>query len=236
MDIRPDTLIADVARQHPSTVKVFQRLGIDFCCGGRRPLEEACREHGLDYGVVATELEVARQRPAAGDDWDQRPLAELTRHIVQRYHEAVRRDGPLLGELAAKVASRHGDRHPELREVETLFRQVQQEMRTHMAKEERVLFPLIERLETSGAALSDFLGSLDGPIAAMEDDHDEVARLLARIRALTSGFLPPPDSCNSFRGLYQGLADLEADTHHHIHLENNVLFPRAQEMAERAAS
>lgn len=228
--IDPQSHVATIAREHPSTVRVFQLHGIDFCCGGKRPLGAVCRERGIPAENLLAELTEACERTGE-ETWDERPLAELVHHIVSRYHEALRRELPILGQLAVKVADRHGDRHPELLEIRNLFDTLRQEMFAHMGKEEQILFPMIERLE-AGTEMA--APPLDGPVAAMEDDHEQVARILARMRALTSGFTPPASSCNSFRGLYQGLADLEGDTHVHIHLENNVLFPRAQELEDRA--
>jgi regulator of cell morphogenesis and NO signaling len=237
MDIRPETHVADLARELPATVKVFQRHRIDFCCGGRRPLAEVCSEQGLEIAGLIEELEAAGRGVGDSGGWGDAALRELTHHIVERYHRSLRQDLPLLGELATKVAGRHGDRHPELQEIERLFFELRDEMFLHMQKEEQVLFPLIERLESAeGGWPEGFpMMSLDGPIGAMEDDHEQVARILGRLRALSSGFQPPADACNSFRGLFRGLADLESDTHHHIHLENNILFPRAQGLVASAS-
>ncbi|MDX1630923.1 MAG: iron-sulfur cluster repair di-iron protein [Thermoanaerobaculia bacterium] len=232
--LEPSQQIATIARDHPSTVRVFQRHGIDFCCGGKRPLSEVCDERGLSSRELLQELEEACAAPEPEDDWNRASLGKLSGHIVRRYHGALRRELPLLGELAVKVADRHGDRHPELLEVRDLFQSLRDEMFQHMAKEEEILFPLIERME--GSAKGEGFQppvAIDGPVAAMEDDHEQVARILARMRSLTTDFTPPDTACNSYRGLYQGLSDLEADTHVHIHLENNVLFPRAQELVER---
>jgi regulator of cell morphogenesis and NO signaling len=223
------TQVAKIAREHPSTVRVFQRHGIDFCCGGKRPLDVVCHERGIAPDLLLGELSEACREPGETDAWDRAPLRELIAHIVSRYHGAVRRELPILVQLADKVAGCHGEHHPELAEVRDLLVALHEEMLTHMGKEEQILFPLIERLEDGSQVLA---FPLDGPVAAMEDDHEQVARILARIRSLTSDFTPPTDACNSFRGLYQGAADLEADTHVHIHLENNVLFPRAQELED----
>jgi len=236
--IQPETPVAAIARDNPSTVRVFQRHQIDFCCGGGRPLATVCAEQGLAVDELVAELDAAGKRDDDEDDWNHAPLSELAQHIVRRYHGALRRELPLLSELAAKVADRHGDRHPELIEIRRHFEALRRELFEHMGKEEQVLFPFIELLErrADGEADGARVPPLNGPIAAMEDDHDRVAWTLARLRGLSEEFTPPPSACNSYRGLYQGLADLEADTHVHIHLENNVLFPRAQELsAERVA-
>jgi regulator of cell morphogenesis and NO signaling len=223
-----DTHVARIARELPNTIKVFQRHRIDFCCGGKRPLATACAEAGVDTDDLLAELRVAAAGPAAERDWSGAALPELIAHIVQRYHGGTRRDLPVAQQLAAKVATRHGEGNPQLVQVSAVVEELAAEMTSHMMKEEVVLFPMIERL-AGGAAAPGM--PVEGPIAAMEHEHDLVGELFTRLRALTAGYQPPPQACNSYRGLFQLLADLEAETQMHIHLENNVLFPRAEELA-----
>ena len=225
--LNADTHVATIARQHPATIKVFQRHRIDFCCGGKRSLAAACSELGLPEARVLAEVEAAAEGPQAETDWSAEPLPALVAHIIVRYHQTLRRDLPVLRELAVKVAARHGADAPALLAVRELVDRLIGEMTSHMAKEETVLFPLIARLAGDGfAALP-----IDRPVKAMEHEHEEVGEMLRSLRTLTGDFTPPASACNSFRGLYQMLAELEADTHTHIHLENNVLFPRAEELA-----
>ncbi len=230
--VSPETHVAAIARQHPATIMVFERHRIDFCCGGKRPLAEACAELGLEETRVLAELEAAAAGPQPERDWSDADPIELVGHIVARYHQTLRRDLPVLQQLAAKVAERHGGGTPALVTVRDLVERLAAEMTSHMAKEETVLFPLIVRLAGDGGYAPPL--PLDAPVRAMEHEHDEVAAMLRELRALTGGFAPPAAACNSFRGLYAMLADLEADTHAHIHLENNVLFPRAEELAAAA--
>ena len=227
--ITPETSVAAIARRHPATIKVFQRRGLDFCCGGKRPLAEACAEHGLAATEVLAEVRAAAAGPSPETDWDARAPGELIDHILHRYHATLRRDLPVLRQLAAKVASRHGGDAPALLGVREVVERLADEMESHMLKEEQVLFPLIARLAGGQPA-----GSLpvEGPVSAMEHEHEEVAGMLRELHALTGGYSPPSTACNSYRGLFQMLAELEADTHRHIHLENNVLFPRAEALAE----
>lgn len=240
MNVTPETHVATLATRHPGTLRVFQRHGIDFCCGGKRPLAEACAEHGLELSALQEELTRAMTPDADdGRDWSRAPLRELVAHIVQRYHERLREDLPRLGAMAEKVLSVHGDKHPDvLPDLAATFRRLQEEMEAHTLKEEMVLFPHIRRMERSaedGTPMPQAaFDSVDSPIAMMEAEHTEVAHALAHLRDLTGGFEPPKGACTTFRGLYHGLAELEADTHRHIHLENNVLFPRSLEM-ERSA-
>lgn len=240
MPLQPQTRVADLAARHPSTIRVFQRHGIDFCCGGKRPLEQAAREQGLDWGTLAEELEAATAESSAAEserDWSAAPLPELVRHIVSYYHGKLQEELPRLEQMAEKVFSVHGGKHSELADVLTTFRRLKTEMEMHTAKEEQVLFPLVERMAETEAfgRLPDELHNvtLAMPIMVMENEHDDAAGALRSLRSLTSDFNPPPEACNTFRGLYHGLEELEADTHRHIHLENNVLFPRAAEMERR---
>ncbi|HSL82802.1 MAG TPA: iron-sulfur cluster repair di-iron protein [Thermoanaerobaculia bacterium] len=246
MDITPDTHVAKIATRHPGTIRVFQRHGIDFCCGGKRPLADASAEQGLDLEALRRELAAAAAGPEADErDWDEAPLAELVDHIVTRFHDRLREELPRLAAMADRVLTVHGEKHPDvLPALARTFHGLRAELESHTMKEEQILFPWIcemERGATGGASrgcgvagLPGGAGvpgaSVEGPIAVMEAEHDDAARALAELRRLTGGFQPPTGACTTFRGLYHGLAELEADTHRHIHLENNVLFPRAQEL------
>ncbi len=241
MNITPDTRVAEIASGNPATIRIFQRFGIDFCCGGKRPLREVCAEKQMTFGELRAELESAdadgsTEIPAADST-----LAELVRFIVDQYHADLRGELPRLGQMAAKVLDAHGEKHPELLPaLVSTFRGLRQELEEHMVKEERVLFPYVERLESlaaSGQGLpSSPFGSIQAPIGMMEHEHDIAAHALARLRELTGGYVAPADACNTFRGLYHGLAELEKALHEHIHLENNVLFPRAARLEEELIS
>jgi regulator of cell morphogenesis and NO signaling len=236
MDITPETRIADIAAQNPATIKVFQRLGIDFCCGGKRPLAEACRDRQITISELTSALaSVEAERPQLPSA-DSR-LGELIRFIVDRYHADLRVELPRLSQMAAKVLDAHGARNPEVfPELNQVFAGLRAELESHMIKEERILFPYVERLEMLAdkdqALPASPFGSIQAPIGMMEHEHDDAARALDRLRQLTNGYTPPADACNTFRGLYFGLAELEKALHEHIHLENNVLFPRAARLEE----
>ena len=224
--IRPDTHVADLVVEQPARARVFERFGIDYCCGGKTPLQTACAERGLDVGVVTAAL----AEPGAGEaediDWKDASVGELVEHIVGQHHAYLREELPPLGALVEKVARAHGDAHPELEEVREAFGAVQQELSSHMLKEEQILFPACLTLAGDGEAHFAF-GSVSAPIGAMLHEHDEVAGLLTRLRELTAGYEPPADACNSYRSMLDRLDTLERDTHRHVHEENNVLFPRA---------
>lgn len=245
MNITPDTRVAEIATGNPATIRIFQHFGIDFCCGGKRPLHEVCAEKQMTFGELRTALENADAPGTTGASTGipaaDAPLAELVRFIVDQYHADLRAELPRLGQMAAKVLDAHGARYPEmLPALASTFREMRQEVEEHMMKEERVLFPYVERLEAlaaSGEGLpASSFGSIRAPIGMMEHEHETVGRALARLRELTGGYVPPADACNTFRGLYHGLAELEKELHEHIHLENNVLFPRAARLEEELVS
>lgn len=238
MTIEPTLQVADIAARHPGTIRIFQRHGIDFCCGGKRPLDEVCEARGLDSEQLRAELEEALAAPSDDErSWTEASLSELIEHIVARYHGRLRQDLPALTQMAEKVRRVHGETYPEMiPPLAATFEGLRAELESHMAKEEQILFPAIQNLEAgsrsgSGAG-GPMVGSLDGPIAAMEHEHDDAAAALGRMRELTGGYQPPEGACNTFRGLFAGLAELETDLHRHIHLENNVLFPRAARLEE----
>lgn len=241
MNITPDTRIAEVAAQNPATIRIFQRFAIDFCCGGKRPLSEVCAERHMTFGELRAALESAGEPGGPEMPAPDASLTELVRFIVDKYHADLRGELPRLGQMVAKVIDAHGAKHPDvLPELGATFRELRAELEAHMVKEERVLFPYVERLETldaEGRGLPDSpFGSIQAPIGMMEHEHETVAQALVRLRELTAGYAPPADACNTFRGLYHGLAELEKALHEHIHLENNVLFPRAARLEEKLAS
>jgi regulator of cell morphogenesis and NO signaling len=237
LPLDPDTTrIADLAREHPATIRVFQRHGIDFCCGGKRTLAEACTRRGQELAPLLADLAVALgstdQGPAALASLPA-TLADLAKLIVGRYHVALRSELPRLLQMADKVERVHGADLPEvLPPLAATLRAFAAELAAHMESEEAVLFPAIERLEAAvrrgqPAAAVD-LGQL---VAAHEAEHDTAGAALARMRALTAAYTPPDWACNTFRGLFHGLAELEEQMHEHVHLENNILFPRALALA-----
>lgn len=244
LEITPDTRVAEVASQNPATIRIFQRLGIDFCCGGKRPLSEACAEKEMPFEELRALLEGAGEpgpaERAALPAVDAK-LTEMIRFIVDTYHADLRVELPRLSQMAAKVVDAHGARHPEvLPALQETLRGLREELESHMMKEERVLFPSVERLEALAAeggrlAASPF-GSIQAPIGMMEHEHEIAGQALARLRELTGGYVPPADACNTFRGLYHGLGELEKALHEHIHLENNILFPRATRLEEKLSA
>jgi regulator of cell morphogenesis and NO signaling len=226
-------LVAANARVAP----VLERFGLDYCCNGHQTLADAVAERGLPIDVVIQAIaEVGQPTPEEREAAEWRDLSALTQHIVECHHRYVRETSPALSAWLDKLVARHGDRHPELAQVREVFFAVSAEMAAHMVKEENILFPFILELAAAkkdGATLPRGpFGTVINPIRIMEDDHQLVGELVARLRALTNGYQPPEDGCTTYRLCYDELARFEADLHRHVHLENNVLFPRAIELEQ----
>ncbi|HWJ96776.1 MAG TPA: iron-sulfur cluster repair di-iron protein [Acidimicrobiales bacterium] len=220
--IDPSTTLADLVTSHPDLAGELERRSLDYCCGGQRTLAEACRAHGLD--PEATALELAGASTATGPSpWASLDAAALVDHIEAEHHAYLHRELPRLRALAAKVHGVHGAAHPELTAVVSTFGQLHAELEPHLAKEERVLFPLIRQLAADRPEEPRM--GLTGPISQMLREHDHAGELLERLRRSTDGYRVPPDGCASYGALYRGLEALEADTHLHVHIENNRLFP-----------
>jgi regulator of cell morphogenesis and NO signaling len=229
--MEPDsrTTVREIVLEFPQAAGVFESLGIDYCCGGKQTLDEACRQAGVTVETVRTKLQQSANPAEMGDErWTIADLSELTEHIVQQHHVFVRRESTRLMELLQKVQAVHAASHPELHQIGNLFGELTSELVHHMLKEERVLFPLIKELESGGQTA---LCGVEFPIRRMIAEHAGAGESLAGIRLLSGEFEPPADACLSFRALYQGLEAFERDLHRHIHLENNILFPRALALA-----
>jgi regulator of cell morphogenesis and NO signaling len=228
--------VGDLVRQRCSRSRVLENLGIDYCCGGKKPLAQACQEKGLDPGTVAQVLAAAETvgDPAAAADPAKMTMTQLTEHIEQTHHVYLKRELPRLAEVARRVASVHAARAPELQELVQAAGGLAAEMFNHLAKEEEILFPSLRELEQDGHVSHACFGTVAGPIGMMEAEHENAGRLLDRIRQLTDDYTVPAWGCNAYRAMVDGLRALEADTHQHIHKENNVLFPMAIEAESRA--
>ena len=223
--------IGQIAAKHPAAERIFETLGIDYCCGGKRSLSAACADAKVPVETVIGLLESSEEIPHPGVPNDA-PLGELTLHIVETHHGFVRRESPRIQALLTKVSDKHGPVHPELLELKTLFVALAEELAEHMMKEERILFPYIAALE-GAAEPSACFGSVESPISVMVADHENAGATLSKMRVLTDGYQAPDDACAGFQALYRALEEFERDLHSHVHLENNVLFPRA--MAEQRA-
>lgn len=216
--------VGEIAAGVPAAVRVFEKYKIDYCCGGQRRLEEVCRERGISPDAVLAEVEQAATRPAERD-WSGAPLSELARHIVSTHHEYMKTELPALEARLTRVIQVHGAAHGDmLRNLQNVFNGLRDEILAHLRKEEFILFPAIEQAERAPLPS----GSLDGPIRMMMFEHDNAGEALSQMRNITNDYTLPADACATFRALYTGLQEMEADLHQHIHLENNILFPGAQ--------
>lgn len=241
MNITPETQVSEIVVHNPAATRVFHRHGIDFCCGGKRPLAEVCAERRLSLDEIRREIEATEPQEAEEKDWSRDPLSAIVEHILTRYHAPLKEELPRLSEMAAKVLRAHGERFPAMiPPVAARLSALRAELESHMMKEERVLFPFVVALERAvtegGPVPRPPFGSVEGPITAMEAEHEEAGRLLSEMRSLTGGYELPEGACNTFRALFHGLAQLENEMHLHIHLENNLLFPRAAEMERRVSA
>jgi regulator of cell morphogenesis and NO signaling len=227
--------VGEIVVANPSSARLFERYGIDYCCGGNRPLAEACSEKGLSLEEFSREL-TAADAPATERDWRAAPLAELIGHIVGKHHNYLRSELPEIERKIDKVLAAHGERHGDtLSALREVFRGLKAELSEHMMKEERILFPMIRNMEIS-ARLTMPAGAIQHPIRVMEHEHASAGQALAEMRRLAKDFSPPDDACNTFRVLYRQIEELESDLHTHIHLENNILFPRAAELEQTIAA
>lgn len=219
--------VGQLVAENPSRARVFERVGIDYCCGGKTPLEAACREKGLDARTVAAMLDISAEiNTGRFADAQAMTLSQLADHIEATHHAYLRRELPRIEGLVGKVVRAHGERHPEVLQVATVFAAFVEELTQHMMKEERILFPAIRNLEQTGDAQF-HCGTLSAPMRQMEAEHDAAGDALSQFRTLTRDYSTPADVCNTYRALMDGLHDLEEDMHQHVHKENNVLFPKA---------
>lgn len=237
MTVNANKTVRDLAVEMTSATRVFEKLGIDYCCGGHRTLAEACESANVRLETALATLEVAERLATenrAAKDWSREALSDLIDHIVSTHHAFVKSELPRIEALLAKVVRKHGPSHPELNAVASIFAGLQQELTMHLMKEEQVLFPYVRQLELAAAGVTarpaSCFGTVQNPVRMMMMEHDAAGDMLREMRQLSSDFTPPADACVSYQTLYAALEGLEKDLHQHIHLENNILFPRAIEM------
>lgn len=239
MAFNANTRVKEIAVANPGAKRVLEDAGVDYCCGGERPLHDACMSTGVSAEEILKRLqENSKQVGPEETNWTTAALCELTQHIITTHHKYVREQVPRVRALLDKVKSKHGENHPELADIEVRFFDLGQEMFGHMQKEEQILFPYIDRLERAilekRSPEPPFFGTVRNPIHMMMQEHDSAGELLGEMRQLSAGYQPPKEACESYRELYRSLEEFEADMHTHVHLENNILFPRAVEMEAAA--
>ena len=234
MTVMTTKTVRELVVENPAATRIFEKLGIDYCCGGSQSLEQACDKANVSIDQVLDTLEMAEETARAAQqvrDWNREPLGELIAHIKNTHHKYTREEAVRLTALLQKVCSVHGKNHPELFEIQRAFMGLAQELTTHMMKEEMVLFPYIERMEEAVIQREPLLpapfGTVQNPVSMMQHEHDSAGDALRVIRKASNDFTTPADACVSYQTLYNALFAFEADLHQHIHLENNILFPRA---------
>ncbi len=231
--------VREIALEQPTAIRVFEQFGIDYCCGGRKPLADACADGEIEINSVLAALEAAEKTPGPEvENWAEKSLERLSDHIVATHHTYVKRELPRLAVIAQKVLNRHGATKAELPVIVGKLAQLDEELTQHLAKEEAVLFPYISALErsvsTGTAKPHSCFGTVATPIAMMTQEHDAAGTLIAAIRRLSGDFTTPKDACPTFHAFYDGLREFEQDLHQHIHLENNIYFRRAIKLEESA--
>ncbi len=236
----PTKTVRELALENPNATRIFEKMKIDYCCGGNKSLEEACATARVKVAEVKRLFEQAVESDAPLNgllDFQNLTLTDLIGHILAKHHVYTKEEMVRLQSLIEKVVTVHGENHPELRNLGDVFQQMCADLTPHMLKEEKVLFPYLLELETSllqnqPAPLAPF-GTVKNPIRMMMMEHDTVGDLLRELRTLSSGYAVPANGCISYQTLYQALEAFEQDLHQHIHLENNLLFPRAVEMEDK---
>lgn len=240
MILNSETKVNEIALSNPAARHILEDAGIDYCCGGGKSLQDACLRANVPSEEILRQLRQNSEQAGPGEtQWTSAPLASLTKHIRERHHQYVRDAIPRLRTLLARICDKHGSKHHELYEIEKLFADVAREMLMHMQKEEQILFPFIDSLERAasegGAVEPPFFQTVRNPIYSMMKEHDSAGELMRQIRAASGEYKAPADACTSYQAAYQGLDEFEKDLHLHVHLENNILFPRAVDLEAAAA-
>lgn len=237
IDIQNKT-IGEIVAEDYRAASAFRKFGLDFCCGGKRGIIEACAKKGVDPAELQRELEaVLSRRDEGGHHFNSWPPDLLVEYITSLHHAFVRRKVPEIAAYAKKVSKVHGNSYPVLNEMREVFLKLKEEMLAHLEKEESMLFPYIKSLvavEENGDGKPDWLRrSSAEAVQMLEEEHEEAGRLMARLEELSEGFTPPEDACTTFRIYFQNLEGFRDDLHKHVHLENNILFPKALELERR---
>jgi regulator of cell morphogenesis and NO signaling len=227
--------VGEIAAANPRAKKVLEDAGVDYCCGGGKTLDDACMHSNVSPEEILKRLQLNTKQ--AGPDeanWASASLSELTKHIQEKHHRYVRNVIPRVSALLGRVKGKHGQNHPEIAAIEELFLNLGHDMYSHMQKEEQILFPYIEALERvaegKGALEPPFFQTVRNPVQMMMQEHDSAGEALHAMRKLSCGYQTPADGCESYCELYRSLEEFEGDMHTHVHLENNILFPRAVEL------
>ncbi|WP_019499140.1 iron-sulfur cluster repair di-iron protein [Pseudanabaena sp. PCC 6802] len=232
-----DDTVGAIVRDRPSLARLFEQANVDYCCGGKKTLAEACCQQGIDPQAFLAQLEDYAARESVSEvSLTALSLSELADNIERTHHAYLHAELPRLEKMVTKVAAVHGDKEPRLSHVKDIFLFLSAELSTHLMKEEQILFPTIRLLDSSDTLPAFHCGSVANPIRQMEFEHEETGTALAQLHQLTDDFTPPDWACNTYRAMLDALHTFEQDMHQHIHKENNVLFPRAIALEQEKAS
>ena len=231
METLQERTVAEIVAANYKAADVFKKYGIDFCCGGKVGLAEICSKKGIDLSEIESDLESVTNQKESAHDFDRWELDFLVDYIINQHHTYVAENIPLIIQYSDKVANVHGENYPETVEINRLFHMVAAELQAHMQKEERILFPYVKQLVGAKKAgmpmpVAPF-GTVNNPIKMMEEEHETAGDIFKQIAKLSNNYTPPLAACTTYRVLYAKLQDFETDLHKHIHLENNILFPKA---------
>ena len=237
MIITEDRTVADVVNQNIKAADVFKKHGIDFCCGGGITIQKACSKNNVDYKMLESELKSIGNNIPKAFNYNNWELDFLIDHIQNIHHAYVEESIPLLLQYANKVAKVHGHHYTQVVRINELVEEVAQELSGHMKKEELILFPYVKQLvlakKEGRTTMTPHFGSVDNPIKMMENEHETAGDVFKEITELTNKYTPPKEACNTFKALYAKLQEFEIDLHQHIHLENNILFPKSIELEKQ---
>lgn len=237
MELTPDRTVADCVTENIKASHVFKKYGIDFCCGGGISVEKACEKKGVNYKVLVDELERINSIGDGETNYNEIPLDELIDHIVEKHHAYVEANIELLLQYSSKVARVHGGSNPDLIRVYELFKNVAGELASHLKKEELILFPFIKKMlkteKEGGKLVVPSFSTVENPVKMMEAEHEEAGDVFKEISILTNNYTPPAHACNTYRALFDKLEEFEQDLHEHIHLENNILHPKALKLERK---
>ncbi|MFD2517739.1 iron-sulfur cluster repair di-iron protein [Salinimicrobium flavum] len=226
--------VAEMVTENIKTAHIFKKHGIDFCCGGGISLQKACDKYNANFDQLVTDLEEVDKTDSRATNYNSWELDFLTDHVINVHHSYVEENIPLLLQYADRVAEVHGHHYTELLEIKELVKEVAGELSAHMKKEELILFPFIKKMvkaKKEGSGLPDaHFGTVDNPIKMMEVEHEEAGEAFRKIAGLSSNYNPPQGACNTYRAFYAKLDEFEQDLHQHIHLENNILFPKSLQL------
>jgi len=234
MLVQKENRIGDVVADNFRAAKIFEDFGLDFCCGGKKTIQQACSEKGINPETVLSNLTVADAPTVSSAHFNKWDLDFLIDYIITNHHSYVTNEVTTIEHHMQKVLSKHGEKNPELYSVNNFFNELKEELLIHMQKEEKMLFPYIKKMVLVQKNELEFphppFGSVSSPVAVMEAEHENAGKLIHELRKTANNFTPPDDACTTFRILYSELAEFESDLHIHIHLENNILFPKAIEL------